>query len=563
MLYRNQHLSYFIKLVLVFFTLSSDLTAKTIRFDPSLSEFLLKNALSLQYQMKAKKGLGYKSLVSQIQKYGCGAELLSTPSLLEKIESYEFHKNFLTLLDQCSKNSYSEYEYNEELNKLLEKKEAYLVIAGESLKSPMSYFGHSLIVFLDKDDFYFSPVISILAPTEGLSAIEQIGKGGFSFIKAEMNVIPLHQIIDFYSDKESRDLRFLKLSSNTFDRQKLVDYFNNKLTDQLVYNFFTKNCSTYLYQALDHSCSCFTEASTIITPVKLEKTVLENHKGTVSFSIDSLFNKFNASYEKLTIDEKSLTKKIFLDELSQFPENSTEAGRAAVLASKMSFKTYATPNDAYEKVIKTYGMDHLLLETLPVGSIFEEKELDGLSISSIKGVFSEGSMKIRVSAVDFDLFEQRTKHFVSSKLSAGAFEFSTKNDDTSLESIDLLNIRAITPLNFVTKKPSWSLRIGGERNSNNHFQGILSGGLGASISVRGLVFFALPSFEYTSNFDLPIYSGILFNSEQLSAKYETRNLESHKVSLYRRENNYFGYEYSFLSDDKNAEKHSFTLSYYF
>lgn len=564
MLYKNQQLSSFIKkLLLVFFIFSSTASAKTIQFDPSLSEFVLKNALSLQYQIKQKRGLGYTSLLKQTELYGCEKSLLSSPLLVNESESYEFHQNLIKLLRQCPDSTFDQNEYQIELNSLLDKKEPYLVIAGESLKSPMSYFGHSLIVFLDKDNFYFSPVISILAPTEDLTVIEQFGKGGFSFIKAEMNTIPLHQIIDFYSEKESRDLQFIKLPQNEFNRKKLIEYFNDKISVNLTYNFFTQNCSTYLRQALNYSCNCLVNEPKIVTPVQLIKDVLEQNEKTFIFSIDSLFNEFNNSYLSLNSSERSLTKDIFLNDEVGYPDDSKKSGYTAAIASRLSFKTYGSPNRAYGRVINTFGEDSSLLNKPPSEYFYKEEEKDGLEVSSIKSIMSEDTFNIKISTVDFDHFEQRIHHFTSSKLSAGSVELSEKNKSLSLEALDLINIRSITPVNFVTKTPSWRLRVGAERDDNRSLKSILSGGIGASFSANNMIFFVLPSLELKSSIEYPVYSGILFHSELLSIKYESRNFEDHKISIYRRENNYFGYEYS-LSDEKETEKlHNLTFSYYF
>lgn len=561
-MFKKKQYKYHLIFIFILFIFPFERTAseENIKFNPRTSEFILKNTSSLAYQIKNKHGLGYKSLKHQAQASGCNSELIFTSSLLENKKPYSFNKYFQKKLFSCKRKN----QIKINLNTLLYDKEIYLVIAGESLKSPMSYFGHSLILFLDREDFYFSPVISFTAPTENLSLIEQITEGGFSFIKAEINAVPLHQVIDYYSNKESRKLKFIKISNAIFDKGKLIKHLDNQLSKNLTYNFFTKNCSTYLYTALNKSCNCFTSPPSIVTPQLLEKRILEQEELPEIFEVDSLFDQFNKQYSTLDSNDKDITRKMFLSKKNIY-SNNNKAGVVAAIASRLSFESYHQPNDSYMSLVDTYGEDRSLLKSIPFQSdaMKDSNLFDDINSSSIKLDVQNNKIAIRLSLIDFNHFEQRSQNFISSKLSAGTIELSKKENSTRVDSIYLLNIQAATPINFVTKALSWRLKLGIDRNSQNQLKPLLSTGFGPAFSLSNVKFYILPSIEFNTSLTIPTYSGIQFNSNLISIKYETRNLQDHDLSLYKRKNSNLGYAYSLIKKNQEDVKHQISLFYYF
>ncbi|WCN15645.1 lipoprotein N-acyltransferase Lnb domain-containing protein [Marinomonas mediterranea] len=530
--------------------------SNSFSFEYGLSEFVLKNASPLLTQIKKRKGMGYESLKNQIVSMGCSPQILSSPSLLNKTEAYAFHSELMLYLKRCSTNNTSS-----NLRSVLRNKTPYLIIAGESLKSPMSYFGHSLLLFLDERDFYFSPVISVLAPTEGLTALEQLVDGGFSHIDAEVKVLPLHQIIDFYNNKESRELRFIRLNTPGLKIKKLINFFEEKSQEQLTYNFFYQNCSTYIFEALNHSCNCFGEKPNIVTPLLLAYRAqsIENTKG---FELKSLFAQFNEGYRNLSSNDKKTAKEMFLDPDIEYSEN-PKIGKVAVQASRLSFESYRRPYSSYGRLLDTYGKDDSLLDGLPEHQSASDRSNDGLLISSAKFGLQDNAINLTLSAVDFSHFEQRSFNVLSSTLQAASIELVESNGTTKIESLDLVNIEAITPLNFVTRTPSWKLRIGADRNENNHLEGIATVGIGGAFSYSSFLFYSIPSVEISEQISFPIYSGINFKSDSFSAKYEFRNLSNRTFSLNKRISSQFGAAYSAHKKKHQELEHRLTFSYHF
>lgn len=542
--------------ILAFLFISSNSFAGSVNFDISLSEFILKNASPLISQIEKKEGLGYNSLKKQITDLNCNPEILLSPSLIAEKNAYQFHSNVMTALKPCA----TKIDKNRNIKQLLSNKEPYLIIAGESLKSPMSYFGHSLLLFLDENDFYFSPVISVLAPTENLTAMEQLLKGGFSQIPAEIKIIPLHQILDSYNNRESRKLKFIKLPSSHFNKERLIDYLDNWSLKNLRYNFFTENCSTYLFKALDYSCHCLGEAPNIITPIFLEKKVQEKINPD-RFELNALFHNFNNEYQSLNTKEQADVRGMFSNTDAVTPNSGHNVGKVAVLASRLSFESYGRPNDSYEKILDTFGKKESLEHKMPLLHKASGVDLDGLPVSSATIKIEKDLFSIKLSAVDFDHFEQRSKHYLSSKLTAGTIEISEVNGSAQVDSLELINIHAVTPLSFVTRTPSWRMRIGADRTESDELQPIVSIGVGAGFSASQFMLYSLPSIELAKSITFPIYTGIEFKSNAFSIKYETKNTSEQSLTIFKRQSNSIAYEYTISKRD--ATKQHFALSYYF
>jgi len=549
-------------ILLVCLSFSEKPSASEVNFDISFSEFILKNASPLISQIKNKSGLGYNSLVKQIQSLGCNVDSVLSESLTKNKEAYLFHQSLIRSIENCS-SSKELKNSTYKIENLLSNKKPYLIIAGESLNSPMSYFGHSLLLFLDENDFYFSPVVSVLAPTEGLSTFEQITKGGFSTIEAQVNIIPLHQVVDFYTDQDSRTLKFVEIPQSKFAPNKIVEYLKDKANSNIRYNFFLKNCSTYLYEALAYSCDCLEQNNLIVTPALMEKILYRDGNKASYFTIDSLFNKFNRNYDSLTNSQRTRVKEMFYNSDTEYLDGEKELGDVAVLASMLSFEGYQTPNPTYASLLNKYGKDSSILTEMPLSKSKNEESLDSLLTSLVKLTLQKDSTQLKLSLVDFNHFEQREYHFTSSKLEVGSLELQEEDDSVKIKSIDLMNIRSVTPINFVTKKASWRLNIGAERNSKDELEALFSYGIGAALSVSRIKFYTLPSIEAHSSLEFPIYSGIEFNSKSLSIKYETKNFDENSISFFRRESSSLSYEYTMKKNRNNDTNHQISLSYYF
>ncbi|KZM40270.1 hypothetical protein OA92_17135 [Marinomonas sp. SBI22] len=542
--------------------LPSNSVARSIEFDAGMSEFILKNAPALISQIKRQSGVGYDSLKAQLNLRGCDEHLLSDNALIEQKTSYDFFSYLMGKINTCSTSDYSQLQ-KPTFTETLQGKTPYLLVAGESLNAPMSYFGHSLLLFLDEDDFYFSPVLSVLAPLESKQLFSQTLKGGFSSIKAEINLTPLHQVISFYNNYESRSLRFIKLPEDKFDSEKLIDYFDQALNDPLRYNFFVKNCATYLYEALDQACDCLDEDRSIISPALMEAQVYQQAPETQVFELKSLLAKFHKAYEPLNSFEQRTVRQMILDQGFQYQGIHQDLGDVAVLGTRLSFETYKTPYPSYSGLLDTYGDASGLLASLPETQQPNDKMRDQLYLSSFGISTNEDEHSARFALLDYRSFYQRQESINSASLAAGVLELSGIEDTSRVESVTLLEITSLKPFNGVSKNASWRFGIGAQRNQDDQLKTSLNFGLGGSMSVLGAKFYLLPSIEISSATKLPVYSGFEANMGFVSLAYENKDLLDHELSFYKRLNSSFALEYQAIKLEREETSHTASVFYYF
>jgi hypothetical protein len=546
---------------LVCLLFQSNSMARAIEFDTDLSAFILKNAPALVSQIKHHKGVGLESLTSQLELRGCDANLLNDIALIEQKDSYAFFTYLMGKIDACS--SEDEEQNTLAFADVLKGKTPYLLVAGESLNSPMSYFGHSLLLFLDEDDFYFSPVLSVLAPLESKQLFSQTLKGGFSSIKAEINLTPLHQVISYYNNYESRSLRFIKLPTAQFDNDKLIQYFDQTLTDPLSYNFFLKNCATYIYRALNQACDCLDEDKDIISPAMMEAQIHKVAPSSDIFELPSLLTQFNLKYQNLSDFEQLTVRQMVQEQGYQYQGLHQDLGDVAVLASRLSFETYKQPYPSYFGLLETYGNKAGLLDVIPEAKPATDQEKDKLNLSSLGVIYNDDEISASLALIDYSQFYQRQKNVYSSSLRAGVIEVSGVDESSKLDDLSVLEISTLKPLNFVSKGFSWRFKLGAERNRQNELRPLLRYSLGASVATLGAKFYLLPSLQLSDSTHMPVYSGFETQIGLTSLSYENKDLEDHELRLYKRMNASFALQYQATKLDKTDLEQSASAFYYF
>ena len=554
-------------LTMGFFSLlfQANLMAQPISYDIDLPEFILKNSPALISQIKHQSGVGLDSLKIQLASLGCDEALLADKALLEQQDNYAFFLYLMGKINACEQQG--EAQNKPEIETLLEDKTPYLLVAETNLDAPMSYFGHSLLLFLDEDDFYFSPVLSVLAPLESKQLFSQTIKGGFGSINAEINLTPLHQVISFYNHYESRSLRFIKLSKEQFENQKLIQYFAQKLleakTKPLSYNFFLNNCATYIYHSLDYACDCLDEDKTIISPALIEAQVYQAAPKSQVFELSSLLTQFNRKYQVLNDFEQLAVRQMVRKQGFQYQGIHQDLGDVAVLASRLGVETYKNTYPSYSGLIDTYGNQTNLLKSFPKAVPVIDEDKDKLNLSSVGLSFNQDESGLHLALVDYRKFYQRETFFNAEYLKAASIEIIEREGSYRLEDLSLIDIGRLQPINFITKKISWALKIGAERNQDDELRGVFRLGLGASVSLFEAKFYLLPSLEITDSTRVPVYSGFEANMGFASLAYENKDLIDHELSFYKRLNSAFALEYQAVKQESEETSHTASVFYYF
>lgn len=244
------------------------------------------------------------------------AEATNTDPLLKKNSSFEQYKEQLDLED------------------------IYIAFVQPSLISPMSYFGHTFLVFKKHKTWEFSKTFSFSAVIPNhFSSKDLILNGASGKLSGRFVIGNFHEFKHAYLTKEQRGISLYKLVLTDEEQERLLYKSFQVYNDDFVYHFFEKNCSTELINYL----------STI--------------RPTLSKNLDTLTIKDPSSTLNLLIDEKLILKRNIL----YFPK----------IAS--SFKQYLHLDNSTRRQINNYLSSHDSSESLQQLSDTEKSVLANTS----------------------------------------------------------------------------------------------------------------------------------------------------------------------------------------
>lgn len=131
--------------------------------------------------------------------------------------------------------------------------EIYLGFANPSISSPMSYFGHTFLLFKKNDFIDFSKTLSYSAKIpENISFISLMKKGITSDLDGRLIFQNFYEIKDEYLIKEQRNLFLYKLRLSNFEKKLISLYVYENYNKKSSYNFFYRNCTSELINLLKH-----------------------------------------------------------------------------------------------------------------------------------------------------------------------------------------------------------------------------------------------------------------------------------------------------------------------
>ena len=140
--------------------------------------------------------------------------------------------------------------------------------AGEYVENPASAFGHTFLIFIDKENFLQSQTISYLADTKSESNFFRYAfKGSFGGFQGVFKNVPLYKLEHVYKDIESRDLWVYEFDRNVLSKEKLLlAIIEEENSEYLPYYFFNYNCTSALRKLISKS---------VIDQVKVKKRFLD------------------------------------------------------------------------------------------------------------------------------------------------------------------------------------------------------------------------------------------------------------------------------------------------
>jgi len=225
-----------------------------------------------------------------------------------------------------------------------------LVFANPTLSTPMSYFGHTFLVFRKKESLNFSKVFSFSAITpENMPFLELFNKGIFGGLDGRYSFANFYDIKKEYLDKEQRSLVFYTLHFTAAEKDLLFLKAYELYNVQTTYSFFNKNCTTELLALLSFvkpelvplmdKTKGYFQPSELVNLLMKQKLV-----SRVSHTLSPDLDKFNLSYfSKNTNDRQMIIDYINKDSELDY-EDITDAMKSDIsLISNIKFEYEKEP----------------------------------------------------------------------------------------------------------------------------------------------------------------------------------------------------------------------------
>lgn len=143
----------------------------------------------------------------------------------------------------------------------IQKKYFYLIFSDAFPNNPASMFGHTFVLISDSErpeaaEGLLDYAINFSADTSGTNerSLFYTLRGLFGGYKGVYRIYPFYQMINQYSNWDSRDLWYLRLAWNDQQIERFLDHvWEIFTTTYFDYYFFDENCSYRLLAALDYA----------------------------------------------------------------------------------------------------------------------------------------------------------------------------------------------------------------------------------------------------------------------------------------------------------------------
>ena len=360
-----------------------------------------------------------------------------------------------------SKNNLAFEQYKEQL--ALE--DIYIAFVQPSLVSPMSYFGHTFLIFKKHGTWEFSKTFSFSAviPNQ-ISQKELMTDGALGKLKGRFVIGNFHEFKQAYFSKEQRGMSLYKLNLTAAEKNLLIDKSFQIYDQDFSYHFFEQNCSTELVRYLS--------AVRPNLSISLNKLFIKDPAGTLNLLIDEnlilesekmyfpkithAFNQYlklnNQSQKKIN---NYLTSQNHIDQLSLLKDVEKET---LANVSSLLFTFFNDPPSLYKEFQnQTYTSEdtHIpplkenLAYTSPARLSFGLKHTNDNVVSSLSFMPSHR-----------ERFEERFSYVNETTLKTLYTEINFYDDKLKLEQFDLLELASYNKSFSKVIIPSWRFYTG-------------------------------------------------------------------------------------------------------
>ncbi len=390
-------------------------------------------------------------------------------------------------------------------------KKVSIVFGSQNLRSPISSFGHTLLVFHD------SPIPSPDSPT-----FEYLGNTSVPFfvfrslfwtIPGAYRLVSWNQKYWEY-ERENRDIWIIPLKITKLERTKLNHLIQESLSNQGdYYNFLFTNCSWYIFKILQKSLNNIDcSVKFYVYPIETIQALKVCNKIGEPIYRPAVATRLVQAFQVLTSKEKTLMKKI---SPWNFPEIKSLKKKSPGPLSLSPLKTaitewidYTLPRtddkETRNELFKFKKQYHspLLIPRKKMTEL-QSKRNGSLTLSWQKGMKSE-IFSLKLSPGYWNFLNSINNNFWADHIELLSIEMSFDKHYVFLSSFSILDMNTSHPGNLVESSFVRDIYAGWRRHTVSLKQywdeGLIRLGIGLSDDLgEGLRFSLLPFLELGVN----------------------------------------------------------------
>ena len=389
----------------------------------------------------------------------------------------------------------------EQFEKELHLEDIYIAFVQPSLISPMSYFGHTFLVFKKDSSWDFSKTFSYTAiiPAE-ISNNDLLFGGATGTLKGRYVIGNLHEFKHAYLKKEQRGISLHRLNLTDNEKKALISIAYELYKQTSIYHFFEQNCTTELIRFLGGVRPALLK--------KLEGLVIKEPASALNLlESEGLINKNNFfypprithafdSYLKLGSASRLLVNN-YLNDVEQsknYAEEDDNIKESLINTSSLLFNFFNSPPVSYEEFQRlTYTNKSEVITPLETTSSYTEPTRFSFGVRQVDNKIF-GSIGFMISHLE--RFEERFSFVNESTLKTFDTSINFDRDKVEIDKIDFFELAAYNKSFSEVFIPSWRLYAGYNDKYNYKEHSIMSEiGYGFSFGTKDVLFSLMPQIR--------------------------------------------------------------------
>ena len=389
----------------------------------------------------------------------------------------------------------------EQFEKELHFEDIYIAFVQPSLISPMSYFGHTFMVFKKNNSWDFSKTFSFTAIIpEKISNNDLLFGGATGTLKGRYVIGNLHEFKHAYLQKEQRGISLHKLNLTENEKKTLVSRAYELYKQTFVYHFFEQNCTTELITFLGEirptllkklDGLAIKEPASTLNLLKSEGLIDKNN----FFYPPKITHTFD-SYLKLGDDSRLLVNNYLIDVTpsKNYAEEDDDIKESLINTSSLLFNFFNSPPVLYEEFQQlTYTNKSESVTPLKATSSYTEPTRFSFGVKQVDNK-TFGSIGFMISHLE--RFEERFSFVNESTLKTFDTSIKLDKDKVEIDKIDFFELAAYNKSFGEVFIPSWRLYAGYNDKYNYNKHSIMSEiGYGLSFGTKDVLFSLMPQIR--------------------------------------------------------------------